>query len=92
VRYRIRWLKGAISDLRQHRLWLESLPRAKPRETIAIIRGTAFTLARHGDIGSFEEKSGQRSIAVPERPYRLVCRMVGDTIDIIAVFHTAQNR
>jgi toxin ParE1/3/4 len=90
--YRIRWLRGALRDLNAHAAWLKQFPQAKPTETINLIRATAIRLALLGDVGRPDGGGGRRTILVSGRPYRLVYRVAGDAIEIIAVFHTAQDR
>ncbi|MBI1250054.1 MAG: type II toxin-antitoxin system RelE/ParE family toxin [Alphaproteobacteria bacterium] len=89
---RVRWRKRALDDLQGLHEWLGKLPRAKPRATIARIRAAAESLARLGDIGRPSIAEGVRELSVRGAPYVIVYRIEGETVDILAVYHTAQDR
>jgi len=89
---RVRWRTKALADLRQHYDWLVTLENAKPKRTIARIRAAAKSMERLGDIGRPSREAGVRELSVRHAPYVIVYRVDGDTIDILAVYHTAQDR
>jgi plasmid stabilization system protein ParE len=68
------------------------LERGKPKQSIARIRTAAESLKRLGDIGRPSIEAGLRELSVRNAPYVIVYRIDGDTIDILAVYHTAQER
>lgn len=89
---RVRWRAPALADLRRYHDWLRELERGKPRQTVARIRAAAESLKRLGDIGRPSIEPGVRELSVRNAPYVIVYRADGDTIDILAVYHTAQDR
>lgn len=74
----------------------QALPRlaegAGAWKTVARIRAAAESLKRLGDIGRPSIEPGVRELSVRNAPYVIVYRADGDTIDILAVYHTAQDR
>lgn len=86
------WRWKALEDLRAFHDWLATQEGAKPKETIARIRKAAESMARLGDIGRPSLEDGVRELSVRNAPYVIVYRVVGETIDILAVYHTAQDR
>ena len=91
-RWKLRWSRRALADLQGFHEWLSTLESAKPAKTIARIRASAKTLQRLGDIGRPGAVEGVREFSVRNAPYVLVYSVDGDVIEIVAVYHTAQNR
>jgi len=89
---RVVWRTRALADLKQHRAWLATIENAKPARVIARIRNAANSLARLGDIGRPSRVEGLRELSVRGAPYLIVYRIEGEAIDILAVYHTAQDR
>ena len=88
----MRWRAGALADLRSFHDWLETIAGANPKATIARIRAAAESMQRLGDIGRPGLEQGLRELSVRNAPYVIVYRAVGDAIDILAVYHMAQER
>lgn len=91
-RKRVRWRAKALADLQDHHDWLSTLENAKPKRAIARIRAAAKSMERLGDIGRPSREQGARELSVRHAPYVIVYRVDGDTIDVLAVYHTAQER
>lgn len=89
---RIVWRARALADLRAYHDWLLTLENANPARTMKRIRAAAQTLTRLGDIGRPSRVEGVRELSVRGAPYVIAYRMNGDEIDILAVYHTAQER
>ena len=89
---RVRWRARALADLQGYYDWLSSLERGRPKQTLARIRTAAHSLKRLGDIGRPSIEPGLRELSVRNAPYIIVYRIDGDTIDILAVYHAAQER
>ncbi len=49
-------------------------------------------MRRLGDIGRPSRVEGVREMSVRAAPYVIAYQVDGDTIDILAVYHTAQDR
>jgi len=86
---RVRWRARALADLETIKAWL---PNANPSKTLLRIRTAADTLRRLGDIGRPSRVEGVREMSVRAAPYVIAYQVDGDTIDILAVYHTAQDR
>lgn len=89
---RVRWRARALADLHGFHEWLAGLERGNPKKTIARIRAAAERLKRLGDIGRPSIEEGVRELPARDVPYVLVYRIVGDTAEIIAVYHMTQKR
>lgn len=86
------WRERALADLQGYHAWPKTLANAKPDQTIRRIRAAANTLARLGDIGRPSSADGAREFSVRGAPYVIAYRVRDGEIDILAVYHTAQDR
>lgn len=91
-RKRVRWRVKALQDLHGFHEWLSTVENSKPGRTVARIRAAARSMKRLGDIGRPSREAGIRELSVRNAPYVIVYRVEGDEIDILAVYHTAQDR
>ncbi len=89
---RVRWRAKALADLQGFHDWLKTIENAKPKRTIARIRAAARSMQRLGDIGRPSKIEGVREFSVRNAPYVIVYRVDDDVIDILAVYHSAQDR
>jgi plasmid stabilization system protein ParE len=89
---RVIWRKRALNDLAKFHEWLSTIDGAEPDRTILRIRAAADTLERLGDIGRPGREPGTRELSLRMPPYVIVYRTEADTVDILAAYHTAQNR
>ncbi len=88
----VKWRVRALEDLQGFRVWLSTLERGEPKKTAARIRAAADSLKRLGDIGRPSIEPGVRELSVRNAPYVIVYTIDGDVIEILAVYHTAQER
>ncbi|PZO49862.1 MAG: type II toxin-antitoxin system mRNA interferase toxin, RelE/StbE family [Alphaproteobacteria bacterium] len=89
---RVRWRARALADLETIKAWLAKQSNANPTKTLLRIKTAADTLRRLGDIGRPSRVEGVREMSVRAAPYVIAYQVAGDTIDILAVYHTAQDR
>lgn len=88
----VKWRARALADLRAFHGWLATKENAKPKQTIRRIRIAAESMTRLGDIGRPGIEPGLRELSVKNAPYIIVYRVGDDQIEILAVYHTAQDR
>lgn len=91
-RLRVRWRAAALADLRAYHDWLETIEGAKPKQVIARIRATADSMRRLGDIGRPGALPNTRELSVRNAPYVVVYAVVDGVAEILAVYHTAEQR
>jgi plasmid stabilization system protein ParE len=91
-RVRVEWARSATRQLQSIKKWLSSIEGANPRTTIARIEAAAILLEQYGDIGRPGHLEGTRELSVRQASYLIVYLDKGDHFQIIAVFHTAQDR
>lgn len=89
---RIIWRSRALDDLARIHAWLAAIEGAKPDRAIRRIRAAANTLAKLGDIGRPSRVEGVREMSVRGAAYVIAYTMRGESIDVLAVYHTAQDR
>ena len=68
------------------------LERGNPKKTIGRIRSAAASLKRLGDIGRPGIEPELRELSVRNAPYVIVYTIDNDAVEVIAVYHTAQDR
>ncbi|MBL8780144.1 MAG: type II toxin-antitoxin system RelE/ParE family toxin [Alphaproteobacteria bacterium] len=89
---RAQWRARALADLDRTHAWLSTLEYADADRTILRIRAAANSLCRLGDIGRPSRVTGLREMSVRGAPYVVVYRVRPGVIDILAVYHHAQDR
>jgi plasmid stabilization system protein ParE len=89
---RVQWRAKALADLRAIHKWLSTIDGALPDRAILRIRAAADILPRLGDVGRPSRVEGQRELSVPGAPYVIAYNVSGDAFDILAVYHTSQQR
>lgn len=89
---RVVWREKALADLATIHEWLRSYDDADPDRALMRIRAAADSLARLGDIGRPSRVEGVRELSVRNAPYVIAYRLSAAEVDILAVYHTAQNR
>jgi toxin ParE1/3/4 len=88
----VQWRAEALADLQQFYDWLKTVEGANAPRVVRRIRVAANSMRRLGDIGRPGGKPGTRELSVRNAPYVIVYRVDGDIADILAVYHTAQDR
>lgn len=89
---RLQWRAPALSDLARIHAWLSTQENAKPDRTILRIQAAAANLSKLGDIGRPSRLKRTRELSVRNAPYVIAYRVETDAIDILAVYHNAQDR
>lgn len=88
---KIVYLRGAMRDLEAIRKYIAKDNPAAANQVVVRIRDAASRL----EILPFSARSGPggtRLLSVTGLPYIVIYRVAGDTVKIVAVFHTARNR
>jgi toxin ParE1/3/4 len=86
------WSDVATADLQHLHDWLSGLPNASPDDVIRRIRAAAESMERLGDIGRPSGVPGTRLLSIHTDPYVVVYRLKGEDMEVLAVYHTAQDR
>jgi len=89
---RPQWRDEALADLDRIHAWLSEQEGANADRTIIRIRAAVATLCRLGDIGRPSRVEGLREMSVRNAPYVIAYRAEPDVIDVLAVYHQAQDR
>ena len=86
------WRDKAIADLERIDAWLSGIEGANSTTVRRRIDATAEALQRLGDIGRPSKISGLREISVRNAQYVIVYHTQNELTEIVAVFHTAEDR
>jgi plasmid stabilization system protein ParE len=89
---KVKWRRRALADLRRIDAWLSGIEGAHPAKVRARIGAAVASLARLGDIGRPSKVAGWRELSVRKAPYVIAYRVRGEFVEILAVYHTAQDR
>ncbi|MET0545564.1 MAG: type II toxin-antitoxin system RelE/ParE family toxin [Caulobacterales bacterium] len=92
LKRQVKWRKPALADLQDIHAWLCEIEGANPDRTILTIKAVADALERLGDIGRPSRVDGLRELSVRRAPYVVVYRVTKTHFDILAVYHTRQER
>jgi toxin ParE1/3/4 len=91
-RLRVQWRARALDDLKAFHDWLSTIEGAKPAQTVRRIRAAVESMTRLGDIGRPSRIEGVRELTVRNAPYIIVYQVGHGVIDVLAVYHSAQDR
>lgn len=86
------WLDSALDDLEEIDAWLATLENSIPGLARRRIGEAVQLLERLGDIGRPGVEAGTRELSVRSAPYLVVYRLDGSDIEVLAVYHTSQDR
>ncbi len=86
------WRETAVADLERIDTWLSQFENANPVSVRRRIIAVADQLERLGDIGRPSKIEGLREVSVRNAPYVIVYQVTGETVEVVAVYHTAQKR
>jgi toxin ParE1/3/4 len=89
---KLRWLRSASASLRLH---VSFIATENPRAAAAVrhrIRAAVLRLAEFPESGRTGQVAGTRELVVPGLPYLVVYRIGEESVEILRVFHTAQER
>ena len=86
------WSPEAIADLAALRAYIaQDDPAAAQRVALLIIRNIETLLPDSPEIGRPGRVPGTRELVIPKTPYIVPYRVVGDTIQVLRVFHGARR-
>jgi toxin ParE1/3/4 len=90
--HKIVWRDAALDDLERIAAWLEALEHGHPETVRSRIGSAIDLLERLGDIGRPGQREGTRELSVRLAPYVVVYLASNSEIEIVAIYHTAQDR
>jgi toxin ParE1/3/4 len=86
------WSPEAIADLMALRAYIEQdNPAAAQRVALHIIRNVETLLPNSPEMGRPGRVPGTRELVIPKTPYIVPCRLVGNTIQVLRIFHGARR-
>jgi toxin ParE1/3/4 len=86
------WSPAAIADLVALRAYIEQDdPAAAQRVALHVIRNVETLLANSPEMGRPGRVPGTRELVIPRTPYIVPYRLVGNTIQVLRVFHGARR-
>jgi toxin ParE1/3/4 len=86
------WSPEAIADLAALRVYIEQDdPAAAQRVALHIIRHVETSLPNSPEMGRPGRVPGTRELVIPRTPYIVPYRLVGNTIQVLRVFHGARR-
>jgi toxin ParE1/3/4 len=86
------WSPEAAADLAALRAYIEqNNPAAARRIALHVIRTVEALLPAHAEIGRPGRVSGTRELVIPSTPFIVPYRIVGDSVQILRVFHGARR-
>ena len=86
------WLPLAIADLTELRRYIADHDPGAAQRVAVKLRRTAGLLKHHPHLGRPSPVVGLREISVAGLPYVIPYRVTHDRVEILRVFHTAQER
>ena len=86
------WSPEAIADLAALRAYIaQDDPAAAQRVALHIIRNVETLLPNRPEMGRPGRVPGTRELVIPRTPYIVPYRLVGNTIQVLRVFHSARQ-
>ena len=86
------WSPQAIADLVALRAYIEEdNPAAAQRIALHILRNVESLLSNRPQMGRPGRVPGTRELVIPRTPFIVPYRLVGNTIQILRVFHGARR-
>jgi len=86
------WSPEAIADLVALRAYIEQDdPAAAQRVALHIIRNIEMLLPKSPEMGRPGRVPGTRELVIPGTPYIVPYRLVGNTIQVLRIFHGARG-
>ncbi len=86
-----RWTKPALRDLEEIGDFIARDNAMAAAKTVATILDQAEALATHPHLGRAGRIAGTRELVVAQTPFVVPYRVVGDDVQILAVFHGARR-
>ena len=88
---RLRWTRLALAQLREIADCIERENPRAARHVVKTVRDQTMTLIAYPAIARTGRVEGTRELLIPGLPYVAVYRIVGKTIEILAVIHTSRR-
>jgi toxin ParE1/3/4 len=86
------WSPEAVADLAALRAYIaQGDPAAAQRVALHIVRNVATLLPNSPEMGRPGRIPGTRELVIPRTPYIVPYRLVGNTIQVLRVFHSARR-
>ena len=86
------WSPEAIADLAALRAYIsQDDPAAAQRVALHVIRNIEMLLRDSPEMGRPGRVPGTRELVIPRTPYIVPYRVVGNTIQVLRVFHRARR-
>ena len=86
------WSPEAIADLAALRAYIaQDDPAAAQRIALHIVRNVETLLPNSPEMGRPGRVPGTRELVIPKTPYIVPYRLVGNTIQVLRVFHSARR-
>jgi addiction module RelE/StbE family toxin len=87
----LRWTKPALRDLEEIGDFIARDDAMAAAKTVATILDAAEALATHPHLGRAGRIAGTRELVVAQTPFVVPYRVIGDDVQILAVFHGARR-
>jgi toxin ParE1/3/4 len=86
------WSPEAIEDIASLRAFIEQDdPAAAQRVALHIVRNVETLLSQHAEMGRPGRVPGTRELVIPRTPFVVPYRLVGNTIQVLRVYHGARR-
>jgi toxin ParE1/3/4 len=86
------WSPEAIGDLASLRAYIEQDdPAAAQRVALHIVQNVETLLPNNLDMGRPGRVPGTRELVIPKTPFIVPYRVVGNTIEVLRIFHGARR-
>lgn len=89
---RIRWTPAAVADLQRINDYLKEYHPHYCEATIRKLYGAIQTLKEWPHFGRLGREEGTRELLFPPLPYVAVYRVKGRSIEVLRIYHGAQDR
>jgi len=85
------WRRAALNDLAAIREFIaQDNPQAATRVQVTI-RGAVERLATYPNLGRAGRVEGTRELVIPDTPYIVAYRVVGDQLRILSIIHGSRQ-
>jgi addiction module RelE/StbE family toxin len=89
---RIRWTPAAAADLKQISDYLEGRHPRYRQSTMRKVYEAIRSLKESPGRGRLGRESGTRELLFPPLPYIAVYRVEGQSVEVLRIYHGAQDR
>ncbi|MBV9303860.1 MAG: type II toxin-antitoxin system RelE/ParE family toxin [Acidobacteriaceae bacterium] len=89
---RIRWTHAALADLQQISVYLKQHHPIYRQPTLRKLYETMRTLKHAPHRGRPGVEEGTRELLFPPMPYIAVYRVKEETVEVLRIYHAAQDR